>query len=108
MDENKKQNSCCCGGTESNDSSCCGSSSKKSGITGKIIFFAVLGIAIFLIVYKLFIASPETQANNANAGGSCCPDKEKVDCAKDKAPTCAGENQTGEKPCCPSKEVTHE
>ncbi|OFX60135.1 MAG: hypothetical protein A2046_10735 [Bacteroidetes bacterium GWA2_30_7] len=107
--ETKKENKCCCGGDDSNNnSSCCDTSSKKSGITGKIIFFAVLGIAIFLIVYKLFIASPETQANNSKADGSCCPDKEKVDCAKEQTPACAGESKESSKPCCPSKEVTHE
>lgn len=107
MEENTKQNSCGCNSNGSNGSSCCDTSNKKSGITGKIIFFAVLGVAIFLIVYKLFFASPEIQASNAKEVGSCCPDKEQVDCAKDK-PACAGQNTTSEKPCCPSKEVTHE
>lgn len=106
MEENKKQNSCCCSGDDSNSSSCCDTSSKKSGITGKIIFFAVLGVAVFLIVYKLFIASPEIQASNAKEGGSCCPSNEQVDCAKEK-PTCAGTAVEETKPCC-AKEVSHE
>lgn len=109
MEENNKQNSCGCNSNSSNGSSCCDTSGKKSGITGKIIFFAVLGVAVFLIVYKLFIASPEIQASNAKEGGSCCPGTEQVDCAKDKH-TCAGEGEAAEestKPCC-AKEVTHE
>lgn len=89
MEDNNKSKCCC--ESNSNDSCCEPKGKHRGALTGKILFFAVIAIAAFMIIFKVFINKSENENVNPKDSISCC---EKG--SSEEKPACCDKNKKSE------------
>lgn len=107
--EKRKNN--CCDSERQSDENCC--KPKKRNVLGIILFVVILGVAILLITYKLFIGQQADMDNTQNVNGcistsqSSCDSSASNETKKSCCPG-SGESSVDNKSTCTSKKKENE